>query len=741
MPDNTIAFKNNQWNQYYNWTVADQYTYGRWHWTRGPSLGPMGGIGYAKVQNNSSTDNITGTSDINQSLTIKPTTFNSIADSLYMGTVGYDKDKNVWSPTLAGATYYQRQSDASYTVGGSYDITSSPAVKDKAVSSPLYNGGTYSTWFATDFDFFGNNLDNSLSDIRTYFSRNEIKSDESETTLQGRSDVFQNINGVGTSDQVYIKVFFTGNGLASPILKSLKIEYNSDQNPNVYLSKMTLRNKKINGTFEPKETIAVSLKASTAEDHTVNVKIRDYLPPNVNQISIIDRTAGVEPQTYCGLSPGTPMISSDALTKNSDYVEWNNATLDKQERYLCYTFEVPEQSDYLSRPDASGQKSPPKNDVFQVRAMAISPLSDRVLASSNNYIMIKGYPWATTEPGVLGSSPPNDDDLAFSFTSVLFKDPITNENKNLGGNPSYIYKRGLGQNSRGGTLVSLPVRMTNGTGDTLLSIDPFYLLYNPAFYIFGNIFSGSSSLSTVFDFNSKSNAVSSGDYNSSDKLNAAAALYNYFFDKDSVMFWDGKNNPQMQDNLNRILAGPADIVCDTADISNLESGHNLYLGNQNCQIQQSTTNQVWPTGRVWHFKPTSDVHLGATISESGTIIVDFQGSPKSVYIETKDGNFQGNAKLGLIVLNGKAVFTKDAERFDGLVFAPGNNESDSGKIIFEENGNPIKIHGSLVANQVQFAKRNKNGQKYSVAIYSDSSILNIRLPGFEKLMDIIISSQ
>lgn len=630
--------------------------------------------------------------------------------------IGFDSSGNIWQVNEHHFVKFDKSTNYQSPAGNSYQATT--------------KGGSFYTYS----DFIGNALANLLGVVE--YSDNNI-------------NWYGDITSVPPSENLFIKIKLRGDGSFSPIIKSLKIEYSSEENPTVYIEKWTLKDKRISGTFQPGETIAVMLKVSTTEDKNVNVKIRDYLPPNVNQISIVDQTNRMGLQNYCGLSPNTLMISSNALNKTSDYVEWDNATIDKQDRYLCYTFEVPGQSDYLNRPGVSGgeasrEKSPPKNDVFQVRAEVFLPLSNRILASSNNYIMIKGYSWATTEPTeALGSFPINDDDLAFSFTSALFEDPITSENKSLSGNPSYIYKRGLGSSSRGGTLLSLPVRMTNGNGDTLLSMEPFYLLYNPAFYIFGNIFSGSSSLSTVFDFNSKSNAVSSGQYNSSDKLNAAAALYNYFFDRDSVMFWDkdNKNNPQMQDNIRRILG--SDIACEMSGygISNL-SGNNLYLGNQDCNIQQATTNQVWPSGRVWYFKPISDVHLGATIWETGTIIIDFSGNPtaKSVYIETRNNNFQNNSKLGLIVLNGNVVFTKDAERFDGLVFVPGSSNSDSGKIIFKEDGEPIKIHGSLVANQVQFAKR-KNGVRYSVAIYSDSSILNTRLPGFERLMDIIFSNR
>jgi len=65
----------------------------------------------------------------------------------------------------------------------------------------------------------------------------------------------------------------------------------------------------------------------------------------------------------------------------------------------------------------------------------------------------------------------------------------------------------------------------------------------------------------------------------------------------------------------------------------------------------------------------------------------------------------------------------------------------NGQIIFEEGGDPIKIRGSLVANTVVFAAREKGTQKYSARIFSDKGVLSSRLPGFSDIMSIISGNQ
>ena len=70
------------------------------------------------------------------------------------------------------------------------------------------------------------------------------------------------------------------------------------------------------------------------------------------------------------------------------------------------------------------------------------------------------------------------------------------------------------------------------------------------------------------------------------------------------------------------------------------------------------------------------------------------------------------------------------------MFVPGSS-SGGGQITFAEGGKPLKIRGSLVANVINFNARERDKNGYSVSIYSDSRILNSRLPVFSSLMDVI----
>ncbi|MCX6809945.1 MAG: hypothetical protein NTZ65_04355 [Candidatus Berkelbacteria bacterium] len=67
-------------------------------------------------------------------------------------------------------------------------------------------------------------------------------------------------------------------------------------------------------------------------------------------------------------------------------------------------------------------------------------------------------------------------------------------------------------------------------------------------------------------------------------------------------------------------------------------------------------------------------------------------------------------------------------------------ESDGGTIIFEEGGKAIEINGSIISDKVEFNSRIKGTQGYAVRIYTDSKILNTRLPGFEQLMQTLIGN-
>jgi hypothetical protein len=318
-----------------------------------------------------------------------------------------------------------------------------------------------------------------------------------------------------------------------------------------------------------------------------------------------------------------------------------------------------------------------------------------------------------------------------------------------------LYLRGSGQKSRGGTLVSLPVKMTDMSGAKTFFSDQFYLLYNPLFYIFGNMFSGSTPTSTAFDFGHGSSVVSTGDFGN-EKLNSAASLYNYYFDQESVIFWDRGNqdkNAAMENNISRILGTESSRPDDLCVLPSLLSANRLsgappvYLNNKSCSLIGVDNSSVWPSGRVWYLKAISDIEISSTIAKGGTLVVDFSDASyvPTVKINTQENDFANDSFLGLIVINGGRVeFTADAEYFRGAVFVPGRSDSDpqrlegEGRIIFAEDGRPLKIRGSLIADEIDFNKRQKNDKEYAVSVYSDSALVNSRIPGFEKLMSVLI---
>jgi len=379
---------------------------------------------------------------------------------------------------------------------------------------------------------------------------------------------------------------------------------------------------------------------------------------------------------------------------------------------------------------------------------------ENVIGSSNNYLMVRGYPFIQSQedPNLLDATAPYkinmiEDELAFAFTRVLLTEP----NQVASSVPSYLYLRGSGQKSRGGTLISLPVRMTDMSESSIFFSDQFYLLYNPLFYIFGNMFSGSSPSSTAFDFGHGSSAISTGDFGN-EKLNSASSLYNYYFDEKSVIFWDRNNkdkNTAMEGNISRIL-GTQELRPD--DLCQLDSANSLrnstiYLNNQSCSLVQTDNSSIWPSGRVWYLKANSDVEISSTIKKGGTLVVDFSEASyvPTVKINTQEGDFSNDSFLGLIVINGgKVEFTGDAEYFRGAVFVPGRGDSDperrdgEGKIVFAEDGRPLKIRGSLIADEIDFNKRQKNDKEFAVSVYADSALVNSRIPGFERLMSMLI---
>lgn len=89
----------------------------------------------------------------------------------------------------------------------------------------------------------------------------------------------------------------------------------------------------------------------------------------------------------------------------------------------------------------------------------------------------------------------------------------------------------------------------------------------------------------------------------------------------------------------------------------------------------------------------------------------------------------------------KVVVSREAKTAQATATVTVSSTGTNGQIIFEENGDPIKIRGSLVANSVVFNARNKGNQTYSARIFSDKNILASRLPGFSDIMNVISSNQ
>lgn len=71
--------------------------------------------------------------------------------------------------------------------------------------------------------------------------------------------------------------------------------------------------------------------------------------------------------------------------------------------------------------------------------------------------------------------------------------------------------------------------------------------------------------------------------------------------------------------------------------------------------------------------------------------------------------------------------------------APPAPVGPGGEIIFEKDGQPITVKGSLVADKITFNPRQKSSNtQYAAMIYSDAKVLYAALPGFETLVNVMI---
>jgi len=558
---------------------------------------------------------------------------------------------------------------------------------------------------------------------------------------------------VPDSSGLYIKVVFhNDDGTNTPVLKSLTLSYDTKEEPKLLILKRSfllgtggnpLGTEK--ATFDPGDTSVIKVKIDPMGLSDLNLVVRDYRPQAFN-IGVINSKA------ECGLNNTDNLLSSTFLDNpDRNYSEWRDVHPSSGISYLCYKYTI-------------NNTDQPKNDLIQSKLIVYdqdnfdeNQSENQVISSYSGYQMVKGIAFTNSQAYAGDPSKgldtnnvfPIDDFLSFARTVVQYT-ASTGQISNLSYSGSYVYKRGLGPKSRGGELYPLPVRMENSLGQ-VVATDQSYVLYNPAFYLFGNLFSGDSTASKL-DFSSRSGATSNQGFPSdfSNKLNSEASLYNYSFDKNSVLYWDNNKstadyeykNKELTESIKKLTGpNPPPEVCPPISASDIADGKHVFLNNENCVIGEDPISNTWPDGRVWYLRASGDVELSATFHSRGTIIIDYAGgTPGNVRISTLKEDFPDNAALGLIVINGgNVLFANAAQKFNGIIFDPGTaGSSQSCTISFEEGGNPVKVSGSLVSDTICFKPRLKSSSGYSVSIYSDQKILNSSLPGFENLMKIIV---
>jgi len=549
--------------------------------------------------------------------------------------------------------------------------------------------------FATDgqatFQFLPGGIENSWvgvshveQDKITGSNTNQLTISFSVDGASWYSEADLNAKELPDSASLYIRaVFHNDDGTNTPVLTSLSLNYETKEEPRLLILKRAfLRGTDENpikaetATYEPGDTVVVRVKIDPMELSDLNLVVRDYRPTAFN-VKPITTAAG------CGLNPTDNLLSSTfSANEDKSYSQWNDVR-PSGISYLCYQYEI----------DNTKQ---PKNHLVQARVLVYdqdnfdtNQAYNQVLSNFSAYLMVRGFAFTNSDSYAADHSTgldtsavfPIDDILSFARTVAMYT-ASSGETSNLSYSAGYVYKRGLGQRSRGGELYSLPVQMKSDSGE-VIAADQSYVLYNPAFYLFGNIFSANS-ISSNLDFSSRSEAISNQSYSSdfTSKLNSEASLYNYYFDQNSVFYWQNDpsssdyqyKNKELTQSINKLTATsnrPA-VVCDLSNQGALSSGNQVYLNNKDCNINAASDNS-WPNGRVWYLKPTGDITIGATLHGQGTIIIDYQNlSSGTVGVSTKIDDFPDGTKLGLIVINGgKVLFTKDCQKFNGVIFAPG----------------------------------------------------------------------
>jgi hypothetical protein len=257
------------------------------------------------------------------------------------------------------------------------------------------------------------------------------------------------------------------------------------------------------------------------------------------------------------------------------------------------------------------------------------------------------------------------------------------------------------------------------------------------------------------DFNSRFSAISNKGYAVGNKLNSQDSLYDYYFDKNSVISWGGSDkykNSTMKSALDSYTAtaesAPEDrCIAQPGQLGSSGNPLNLQLSDCTKVNTQSTIDNSWPNGRMWYANVTSastqNVDIGKSGSTTniygrGTIFVNFTNGRSDNTVTINNLNFVSNAKIGLVVLGGNVVFSSNASSFKGVVFNPrAEGASSGGKISFIKDGRMLKIYGSLVADEVEFNSRKKEASEYGVMIYNDAALMTQPLPGFEGLNSVV----
>jgi len=508
----------------------------------------------------------------------------------------------------------------------------------------------------------------------------------------------------------------------------------------VYLEKKTYLNGNETATFEPGQTVVVRVKINSNGNSLPNAKLNDYFASGSLSIENITDPG------QCDAGSG-PILAATFSTNESGvdgpFATWSGISFASGDGYLCYKY-------FLADNPAD------KNKLVQARTVLTEQfenLPEMVVASVDNYFIIRGFPYSESQvdPAQFSrSGSPFIEDELHGAQSTL-RQVIDSSDTALTNTIGYIYKRGFGPQSRGGELYPLPVYMTNRDENIFYATDPFYLMYNPIYYLFGNIFSGGSYAGNKLGFNSGGSGITRQPYDRTQKLNAAASLYGYEFDQNSVLWWDrgsADKNKAMYDNIHDLISDPKpEMVCTLADSPAGRGSFqlsNIFLNSNNCaNIAEQPTQNLWPDGRVWYLKTTSDITISSSsISGNGTVIIDYGGTEgKTVTIDTSIDSFRSGV-MGLMVINGgKVNFAAGATGFKGVIFVPGKTSGTDpgGEISFEPNGQPLDIRGSLVADKITFNVRQKDSStQYAARIYSDAKVLNTHLPGFRNIMAVVL---